>query len=399
MRDSFCAGCVCPVIRIRRVRTASRHRVFATDPSPLGVSSSLDPAPPRSPHPCDLATRRAAFSFLAFLLTVVLVASSPTSDALAQQRKGGQKEGRAKEKDVPPPNLTVPDPWVKAFTWRYIGPANMGGRITAISVFEADPTTYWVATASGGLLKTTNNGITFEHQFDQRGHRLHRRRVRRPVEPEHRLGRHRREQPAELRLLRRRRLQVDRRRQDLEEHGAQEDLPDRQDRDPPEEPGHRLRRRAGPAVRPERGARPVQDDRRRQDLEEGPLRRRQDRRHRHARCTRPTPRRCSSPPGSGSATGSTRGPAAALPDGYDAYDPVKKWGPGSGHLQDDRRRQDVQEADQGPADDAHRAASAWTIYRKDPNVVFAIIDCEKIGMGVRPRRRPSPATAYMGIQR
>jgi photosystem II stability/assembly factor-like uncharacterized protein len=42
----------------------------------------------------------------------------------------------------------------------------MGGRITAVSVFEADPTTYWVATASGGLLKTTNNGITFEHQFD-----------------------------------------------------------------------------------------------------------------------------------------------------------------------------------------------------------------------------------------
>ena len=42
----------------------------------------------------------------------------------------------------------------------------MGGRITAISVFEADPTTYWVATASGGLLKTINNGITFEHQFD-----------------------------------------------------------------------------------------------------------------------------------------------------------------------------------------------------------------------------------------
>ena len=43
----------------------------------------------------------------------------------------------------------------------------MGGRIVALSVYEADPTTYWVATASGGLLKTTNNGITFEHQFDR----------------------------------------------------------------------------------------------------------------------------------------------------------------------------------------------------------------------------------------
>src|SRR5262249_3380957 len=29
------------------------------------------------------------------------------------------------------------------------------------------PSTYWVATASGGLVKTTNNGVTFEHQFDK----------------------------------------------------------------------------------------------------------------------------------------------------------------------------------------------------------------------------------------
>jgi photosystem II stability/assembly factor-like uncharacterized protein len=65
------------------------------------------------------------------------------------------------------PEGTVSPDWIKAFTWRSIGPANMGGRITAISVFEADPSTYWVATASGGLLKTVNNGITFEHQFDR----------------------------------------------------------------------------------------------------------------------------------------------------------------------------------------------------------------------------------------
>jgi photosystem II stability/assembly factor-like uncharacterized protein len=56
--------------------------------------------------------------------------------------------------------------WLKPLTWRCIGPANMGGRITAVSVYEADPATYWVATASGGLLKTMNNGVTFEHQFD-----------------------------------------------------------------------------------------------------------------------------------------------------------------------------------------------------------------------------------------
>ncbi len=61
----------------------------------------------------------------------------------------------------------LPANWVKTMQWRCIGPANMAGRITAVSVYEADPTLYWVATASGGLLKTTNNGVTFEHQFDR----------------------------------------------------------------------------------------------------------------------------------------------------------------------------------------------------------------------------------------
>src|SRR5262249_21697212 len=33
--------------------------------------------------------------------------------------------------------------------------------------FEADPACYYVATASGGLLKTINNASTFIHQFDR----------------------------------------------------------------------------------------------------------------------------------------------------------------------------------------------------------------------------------------
>ncbi len=61
----------------------------------------------------------------------------------------------------------VPPDWLKSFTWRAIGPANMGGRIVDIAVCESDPSTFWAATASGGLLKTSNNGITFEHQFDK----------------------------------------------------------------------------------------------------------------------------------------------------------------------------------------------------------------------------------------
>lgn len=66
-----------------------------------------------------------------------------------------------------PAKPTLPAKWMEAFQWRSIGPANMSGRITSIAVNERDPATWWVATASGGLLKTTNNGVTFEHQFDR----------------------------------------------------------------------------------------------------------------------------------------------------------------------------------------------------------------------------------------
>ena len=61
----------------------------------------------------------------------------------------------------------LPEQWADQLHWRSIGPASMGGRIIALAVYEAEPTTWWAATASGGLLKTTNNGITFEHQFDR----------------------------------------------------------------------------------------------------------------------------------------------------------------------------------------------------------------------------------------
>lgn len=61
---------------------------------------------------------------------------------------------------------SLPDAAIEQFSWRSIGPANMGGRITSIAVYEKDTNIWWAASASGGLLKTTNNGVSFEHQFD-----------------------------------------------------------------------------------------------------------------------------------------------------------------------------------------------------------------------------------------
>lgn len=51
--------------------------------------------------------------------------------------------------------------------WRNIGPAIMGGRIDDIVAVEADPRVIYVGVATGGLWKTTNNGVTWEAIFDR----------------------------------------------------------------------------------------------------------------------------------------------------------------------------------------------------------------------------------------
>jgi photosystem II stability/assembly factor-like uncharacterized protein len=55
---------------------------------------------------------------------------------------------------------------LKGLELRNIGPAIMGGRIDDFAVVESNPSTFYVGTASGGILKTTNNGTTFEPIFD-----------------------------------------------------------------------------------------------------------------------------------------------------------------------------------------------------------------------------------------
>ena len=50
--------------------------------------------------------------------------------------------------------------------WRPVGPANMGGRVADIAGHPTEPATIYVALATGGLLKTTNNGTTWKFVFE-----------------------------------------------------------------------------------------------------------------------------------------------------------------------------------------------------------------------------------------
>ncbi|MGD2245181.1 MAG: hypothetical protein PVI11_01410 [Candidatus Aminicenantes bacterium] len=58
---------------------------------------------------------------------------------------------------------------VKDLKWRNIGPANMGGRISDIQALEKDYRYVVVASASGGVWKSTNAGTTWVPIFDTYG--------------------------------------------------------------------------------------------------------------------------------------------------------------------------------------------------------------------------------------
>jgi len=58
---------------------------------------------------------------------------------------------------------------VSGLIWRNIGPSLTAGRIADLAVNPTNPNEYYLAVASGGVWKTTNNGTTFDPVFDGEG--------------------------------------------------------------------------------------------------------------------------------------------------------------------------------------------------------------------------------------
>src|SRR5690242_11592487 len=63
------------------------------------------------------------------------------------------------------PPATIRAEALNGLKFRTIGPATMSGRIVDIAVVESNTYTYYVASATGGLWKTTDNGTTFNQIF------------------------------------------------------------------------------------------------------------------------------------------------------------------------------------------------------------------------------------------
>jgi photosystem II stability/assembly factor-like uncharacterized protein len=70
---------------------------------------------------------------------------------------------------IPLSAQTITQQTIAGLQFRTIGPATMSGRIVDLAVVEANPTTFYIASATGGVWKTVNNGVTFEPVFEDEG--------------------------------------------------------------------------------------------------------------------------------------------------------------------------------------------------------------------------------------
>jgi photosystem II stability/assembly factor-like uncharacterized protein len=99
----------------------------------------------------------------ALVLTLLLL-FAVTMLSFAQASKAGKAKPQA-----PPETKTPEAVMLKGLKARSIGPAIMGGRVSAIALDPVDIYTYYVGLGTGGVMKTTNNGATFSAIFEKEG--------------------------------------------------------------------------------------------------------------------------------------------------------------------------------------------------------------------------------------
>jgi photosystem II stability/assembly factor-like uncharacterized protein len=100
------------------------------------------------------------FSRFVFLILALLAAFG------AQSLVG--RTGTSLVAAIAQPSATPASPF-DTLRFRPIGPAGMSGRISDLAIYEANPAIFYVGTAHGGVWKTTNAGTTFEAQFQDKG--------------------------------------------------------------------------------------------------------------------------------------------------------------------------------------------------------------------------------------
>ena len=97
--------------------------------------------------------------FSRLLLVGLLLTASPPALEAARKKPPSPEAGGGGEVPISPQQI-------HALTWRSIGPANMGGRVSEIALVPGRASQFFVGTGTGGLFKTVNDGTTFTPVFD-----------------------------------------------------------------------------------------------------------------------------------------------------------------------------------------------------------------------------------------
>ncbi|MGH7562500.1 MAG: WD40/YVTN/BNR-like repeat-containing protein [Gemmatimonadales bacterium] len=102
---------------------------------------------------------------------VLLLAAAPISlsaQAPARGRGGSPAAAPAPVPNAPVPNAPVLTPLLlRNLKARSIGPAIMGGRVSEIALDPGDPFTFYAGLGTGGVMKTTDNGVTMSAVFEK----------------------------------------------------------------------------------------------------------------------------------------------------------------------------------------------------------------------------------------
>jgi photosystem II stability/assembly factor-like uncharacterized protein len=99
---------------------------------------------------------------ICMLLTGVILNAQIKAPVLSGKEKLNMYQNHEKMRDQSQFN---------ALHWQFIGPANISGRCTDVEAVgpKGQNYTIWVATASGGIWKSVNEGVTFDPVFEHQG--------------------------------------------------------------------------------------------------------------------------------------------------------------------------------------------------------------------------------------
>ena len=89
---------------------------------------------------------------------VAILVASPSFAQKKKKKKSGEEDQKAYTAAT-----------FSGLKFRNVGPALTSGRVADIAVDPTNPSTYYLAVASGGVWKTTNAGTTYSPIFDGEG--------------------------------------------------------------------------------------------------------------------------------------------------------------------------------------------------------------------------------------